>query len=129
MTQYSIARNAQDYKNIHSYIRTHNETSQSPLGFPTILAYDNGKPKRVKGFIATSTHKKVVMIDQIMAESPIVAFRLIEKYDILMQKLGITEYLIPVDKDDEKLKNTVARLFDIIPSYENDRYFWFKKEN
>lgn len=118
---YRFAVSPADYRKCHSLMGE----EKTPLSFPTVMAEeDDGE---IVGFLGTHSkkdHKGAVIAGPLVLKDkrPIVAFRLCEKYELLMRVLGVLFFFYTKDPSlAEQFKKIGCILFR-----EDEGLFWFK---
>lgn len=124
MTDYKLAATSQDYKRLHAFLRDNDMETDLPLSWPTIYAE---KDDKIRGVISTNPSKKFVAVGRYVGLSPLVMFRLIEFYELLLKKTGVTKYLIPVEDTNTVEQKAIERLFNIKPFTQKDNWLWYER--
>lgn len=123
---YMLAYTPTDYKVCHELLRKE-RGFDAPMTFPTVIARRDGNPI---GFLSTHPSDKMVIAGKIVVKDTprpiIIIMRLIEAYEFVLHRAGVTMYNVPVDKKQPKL---VAAMRKIIgePYAEDDENLWFKR--
>lgn len=107
--EYYVAVSSSDYKQCHMLARAEGIESKS-LTYPTIMAKKDGQ---LIGFVSTYTVDDMVAMGPLVLKSdrphPMIALRLIEAFDTVMQGIGIEWYIFYVGVD-SNLKSIADRL-------------------
>ena len=126
-TEYLLAGNAQDYTKSRRFFRE-NGIEVSKLTFPTVFAKRHGQ---VVAVLSTLPIKDAIVAGplhiDVEGNPSFVFMRLVDAYDGVMQKLGITGYTFYTKKDDTKYLKAI-RAMEVKELYtdENDRV-WFER--
>lgn len=126
-TIYQLAGTSGDYRECHHLLRTEG-MEDSIFRFPTVIARRNGVPI---GCVGTQDRNDMVVCGPLVIKGgnkPIVAMRLLEAYDLLMQLHGIKLYYFSVaaDRTDafsrKKLEGIGMEYWETVGDY-----IWFKR--
>lgn len=80
-----------------------------------------------KGVFTLQPSDQAIIAGRLVADSPIVAFRLAELLDDTMALLGVSSYYVPIDKEDERTQGMAQRLYGS-PIGEEQGCLWFQRE-
>ncbi len=116
-TEYKIASTYDEYVDCHNLMCKDEE-----LSYPTVMAVRNGK---AIGMISTARGKENLFATPMIAKSIFVCIGLYELYEQTLSNIGVTHYLFSIEKENTKMINTVERLFDIKPFYEEDKLLFY----
>ena len=121
---YVLAGNVQDYIKARQLLSS--DEQDIKLSFPTIIAERDGE---VHGFVSTHKSDQAVIMGAIRTKnkSGIMVIRLLEAYEKILEKMGITQYLIPVDKTMTELVDMTRRLYGLEPFHEDETDIWFRR--
>lgn len=99
-TIYRLADNPRDYAACHEIMRTNGSTDWD-LHWPTIVAI---RDKQVIGFLSSNKVDWCVMAGplELTKPSPFVTLRLIEAYEIVMRRMGVTQYCFFIAKSNQQ---------------------------
>lgn len=98
-TTYHLATCAQDYRLCHALQRALDDDAPVPVKFPTVYAVRDGV---FLGFLGTHPDRYQVvagplLIDPVLKNRIFVAIRLVEAYENVLHRAGVTQYVMGID--------------------------------
>jgi hypothetical protein len=109
MVKYRLARPGGEYNRLYALL-SHNGQSRVPLGWPTVVAEEDGK---VVGFLSTHKTKDALIAGPLVIEGkhrPWVFLRLTEAYENVLRIAGVARYVFRVSKENDKHLERVRRI-------------------
>ena len=126
--RFTVAKNPGHYTAVHALMRSEG-FEKSKLGFPTLMAYEG---EELIGIVGTRVHKGMIVGGPLVVRTDrrrlFTILRLCEAYDNAMKSLGISTFILSVDKG-SILDRGMARYFPQQAPYaedEGNRYFLWK---
>lgn len=97
------------------------------LSWPTIIAERNG---RLLGFVSTQPTKKMLVVGPLITRKPchsIVILRLVEAYEYILRKAGVSSYWFHVEKKNKQWLKLIYKL-GLKENDETDTGYWFERK-
>jgi len=127
-TTYKLVSTPREYTLCHEFLREENVKFDG-LSFPTVVAF---RGLQMVGLISTVKDKDAVVAGPIHisvdGNPSFVMIRLVEAYENVLRRAGLTQYLFWTDNS--KLKHAVSRIGELIevkPTGGNGDITWFKR--
>lgn len=98
------------------------------FGWPTVVAEKDGE---IIGVMATRPSDKAVLVGRLAAKGQNPSFtliRLVDAYENVLRLAGVKVYLIPTQREDERLQVAIERLMDIRPWVRDEKVVWYRRE-
>lgn len=94
------------------------------LASPTVFAEKDGK---IIGFLSTHDNPRSVVAGPFVAKSSVVALRLVQIYEAILNTLGVGVFWFHVERGNDYYLKIVERIGGYEMIEEDERGFWFRR--
>ncbi len=128
-TFYALATHAGDYRAVSQFLRE-NKVECEGLSFPTIYAR---REDEVVGVMGTQPRKDAIVAGPLFVNTPgndaIVGKRLVESYEYILNKAGVSVYNYMIDRADTKWLSSLRKtpLLHVEMETSDPEVVWFRR--